>query len=143
MTGEEDISLPPAWESKLINGNERRKRIVLFANDISVFLAHREKALDKLERVLGTFEAARDDIALWWRPQRNMTERLKGVSPQLAERYQTILDGYKRAGWGICDETDNVDRAVEQCDAYYGDMNAILQPFQLTRKHIMIQNMDD
>ncbi|MCM1119896.1 MAG: LicD family protein [bacterium] len=143
MTGEEDISLPSTWESKVINGDEQRKKIVLFVNDISVFLAHQKKALDKLERVLSTFEAARDDIVLWWRPQRNMAERLKGVSPQLAMRYQTILDGYKKAGWGICDETDNVDRAVKQCDAYYGDMNAILQPFQLTRKHIMIQNMDD
>lgn len=142
MTGEEDVSLPSAWESIVIKEGEQRKRIVLFANDISVFLAYPEKALDKLEKVLSTFEAAQDEITLWWRPQRDMAERIKGVSPKLAERYQTMLDGYKRAGWGICDETDNVDRAVEQCDAYYGDMNSILQPFQNTKKPIMIQNIE-
>lgn len=143
MTGEEDVSLPPAWESIVTKEGGLRKRIVLFANDISVFLSYQEKALDKLEKVLCTFEEAQDEITLWWRPQRDMAERIKEISPKLAERYQAILDGYKRAGWGICDETDNVDRAVEQCDAYYGDMNPILQPFQNVRKHIMIQKLND
>lgn len=142
VTREEDVSLPPAWESLVIKEDGKRKKAVLFANDCSVFLVHQEKAIDKLERVLSTFETARDEITLWWRPQSNMVERIKGLSPKLAERYRMVLDGYKRAGWGICDETDNVDRAVEQCDAYYGDLHAILQPFQLTGKHIMIQTWD-
>lgn len=142
VTGEADLSLPPEWEILIDSAQGGRKKTVLFTNDISVYLTHRGKALDKLERVLNTFEEAQEQVTLWWRPQRFMTERLEEISPELAERYQNILDGYKEMGWGICDETYNVDRAVEQCDAYYGDMNAILQPFQNTKKTIMIQNVE-
>lgn len=142
VTQEEDVSLPPTWEAVIKKSGGGRKKAVLFANDISMFLTYQGKALDKLEKVLRTFKEAQDGIALWWRPQKAMAERMEEISPQLAERYRTILNNYKKEGWGICDETDNIDRAVEQCDAYYGDMNAILQPFQNTRKQIMIQNVE-
>lgn len=138
-----DKSMPSEWETMVMRAAGERKRIILCANDISVFLRYREKALDKLEEVLGTFESLKDQITLWWRPQKTMAERLEAVSPELAGRYRAILDAYKEAGWGICDETGNIDRAVEQCDAYYGDMNAILQPFQNAEKPIMIAQVEE
>lgn len=44
---------------------------------------------------------------------------------------------------GICDETDNIDRAVEWCDVYYGGMNAIIQPFQNAGKPVMLATAGD
>lgn len=137
-----DDSLPAEWEMMTMRADGGRKKIVLCANDISVFLRYQEAALDKLEEVLRTFEDFKDQITLWWRPQRTMMERLEAVSPELAGRYRAILDAYKETGWGICDETGNIDRAVEWCDAYYGDMNAILQPFQNAGKPIMIAQVE-
>lgn len=142
ITSEADISLPPAWEILMSEAGGGHKKVVLFANDISVFLLYQEKALDKLEQVLRTFEKEQGQIVLWWRPQRAMAERLEEISAELAGRYLHILKSYKQAGWGICDETDNVNRAVTVCDVYYGDMNAILQPFQQTRKLIMIAQVE-
>lgn len=139
---QEDISLPPAWESLVNKTGGARKKVVLFANDISVFLTYRGKALDKLEQVLRIFEEVREQITLWWRPQRLMIEQLEEISAELARRYLHILECYEQAGWGICDKTYNVGRAVELCDAYYGDMNAILQPFQQTGKPIMIAQVE-
>lgn len=136
-----DTSLPPEWET-LIQIGENQKKVVLFANDTGAFLSYPVRALDKLEEILSTFEDMQHRIILWWRPRLDMTEKLGRVSMELAQRYLTILDTYKRRGWGICDETDNVDRAVKWCDAYYGDLNAILQPFQNLKKPIMIQNME-
>ncbi|MDE5803265.1 MAG: LicD family protein [Lachnospiraceae bacterium] len=135
---EADSSMPSDWERCVQREDGSRKKIILFANDIAVFLAGRERALDKLEKVLHTFEAVQKHVVLWWRPQRTMANKLGTVSNELAGRYREILDRYRAAGWGICDETDNTDRAVELCDAYYGDMNAVLQPFQNVDKPILL-----
>lgn len=140
---EKDTSLPSEWEAIIQKADETHKKIILYANDVSAFCAYGEKALDKLQEVLHTFEEVQDQVTLWWRPQNTMADSLSMVSPSLAQRYQMILNHYKENGWGICDETDHVDRAVEQCDAYYGDMNFILQPFQNTDKPVMLAAIGD
>ena len=94
--------------------------------------------MDKLEETLRVFETVKDNVLLWWRPQPVMRKILEQVDLELGERYQKILDTYKESGWGICDETDNTDRAAEVCDVYYGDMNAIIQPFQNLGKSVML-----
>lgn len=136
-----DTAVPPEWSERTKIESGRKKKIVLFANDISVFAAYGPQALNKLENVLGTFEEMQDRITLWWRPGKLMAERLEKISPVLSEQYQRILSNYKEGGWGICDETDNIDRVVEWCDIYYGDMNAIIQPFQNAGKPVVLAAM--
>lgn len=138
LPSDEDSYLPPEWEKILTKENGKYKRSILFTNDISSVLTHGETALNKLEEVLKIFEREQNQVALWWRPQKGMKEQLETVSKELAGRYQMILDKFKKAGWGICDETNNPGRAIELCDAYYGDMNDILQPFQNTGKSVML-----
>ncbi len=135
---ETDSAMPPEWERLIQKADGKKKKLVLCANDMSVFLTCGEKALDKLEKVLHVFESVREHVVLWWRPQRTMIERLEPVSAKLVWRYRRILEDYKAAGWGICDETDNMDRAVKLCDAYYGGMNVILQPFQDAGRPILL-----
>ena len=135
---DEDRTLPPECETILKKENGQLKKSILFVYDISNALTYGQSSLSRLEEVLGIFEREHKQIALWWRPQKGMEERLEMVSGEVAARYQIILDKYKRAGWGICDETDNVGRAVELCDAYYGDMSAVLQPFQNAGKPVML-----
>ena len=137
-SGEADNVMPSDWERCMQGADGRRKKIILSANDNSTFVMDKEKALDKLEEVLNTFEAVQKHVVLWWRPQRAMEDKLETVSHELAGRYREIVDRYRTAGWGICDETDNTDRAVELCDAYYGDMNAVLQPFQNAGRPILL-----
>ena len=138
-----DTSLPPDWEKRIKRVDGTRKKIVLYANDVSVFLAYREKAVDKLEQVLEVFHEAGEDVTLWWRPHKNMAERLEGVSQKLALRYRRILDNYREAEWGICDESDNIGRAVKFCDVYYGDLNPILQPLQNAGKPVVLAEMEN
>ena len=135
---DEDTALPPEWSKRTKKESGEKKKIVLFANDISVFVAYGSHALNKLSNVLKNFEEMQDRITLWWRPGKLMVERLEKISPALSEQYQRILSNYKEDGWGICDETDNIDRAVELCDIYYGDMSAIIQPFQNAGKPVML-----
>lgn len=132
LAGEEKL-LPPEWE--------RHKRRILFINECPD-ARQMEKALERLDEVLAIFEQAQEHITLWWRPPKNMAERLSAVSGELAERYQSILERYKSADWGICDETDDPYMAAQWCDAYYGSLNVVLQPFQNAGKPILIAAMD-
>ena len=140
---EQDASLTADWEKRIKRADGKHKKVVLCANDISVFLTYKEKAVDKLEKMLKTFEEAKEYVALWWRPQKDMAVSLETVSRELAVRYRQLLDNYREAGWGICDETDNIDRAVKFCDAYYGDMNPILQPFQNAGRPIVLVDIGE
>ena len=134
--------IPEEWIPYTLKEDGTRKKIILSANDAVFYARHGQEALDKLEQNLTHFKEKKDSILLWWRPHPVMEKILDAVSPELGARYQQILEGYKTAGWGICDESDNVDRAVKNCDAYYGDMNAILQPFQDTGKPIMLSSLE-
>lgn len=140
-SSDREMELPSNW-NKRIEGSNGRKKIVLFANDITFFVENGESAFTKLSSVLRTFEDVQDRIVLWWRPSKNMEERLKMVSSVFAEKYRQILNTYKESQWGICDETDNIDRAVMWCDVYFGDMNPILQPFQNANKPVMLETIE-
>lgn len=131
-------TMPPDWERRMKKADGRQKKVVLYANDIVTFLTYGEMALDKLEEMLHIFKAVQEHVVLWWRPQKTMPDKLKSVSYELARRYRRILEDYRNEGWGICDETDNMDLAVKSCNAYYGDMNAILQPFQNAGRPILL-----
>lgn len=140
---EESTEIPDRWLPIVMKEDGSRKKLILSANDPNLYAAYGDKALDKLEETFKTFEAKKDQFTLWWRPHPVMRKMLDRVSTDLGERYQQILEQYKSAGYGICDETDNIERAVENCDAYYGDMNAIIQPFQNAEKPIMITHIDE
>lgn len=45
-------------------------------------------------------------------------------------------------GWGIYDDTPDIDRAIALSDAYYGDMSSVVELYKVTGKPIMIQNLE-
>lgn len=129
---------PAGWEKLLVLADGAGKKIVLYTNDISDFITYRAEALDKLESVLKTFYEAGEKVLLWWRPTSEMMSALGLVDQKLAERYSAILGQYKAAGWGICDESSDKQRAVEMCDAYYGAGNNLIGKLQNRGKPIMV-----
>ena len=143
-TGEEESKeIPNEWLPIVTKKDGSKKKLILSANDPNMFAMNGDRALDKLEQTFRMFNARKEQFTLWWRPHPLMKKVLDQVSPDLGGRYQQILDSYKSAGFGICDEMDNTECAVANCDAYYGDLNAILQPFQNAKKPIMIAHLDE
>ena len=49
---------------------------------------------------------------------------------------------YIEEGWGIYDDTADMDRAIIISDAYYGDGSSIVQLYEKLEKPIMIQNVN-
>ena len=61
--------------------------------------------------------------------------------PQLYEQYLEIVEKYKREGFGIYDDSSDMDRALVLADAYYGDQSSLVVLCNAIHKPIMIQNV--
>lgn len=129
---------PVDWKSLLARENGQRKKVVLYTNDIGDFITYRELALDKLESVLQIFRKESKHILLWWMPQEEMGNALSLVDQSLAAQYGVILEQYKKAGWGVCDESNDKQRVAETCDAYYGAENTLSEKAWGQGKPVMI-----
>ena len=71
-----------------------------------------------------------------------MKATIQSMRPQLLAQYDRLLREYQEAGWGIYDDTADMDRAIAISDAYYGDASSVLQLYRKTGKPIMTQNVD-
>lgn len=135
--GDEGIA-PLSWKELLTDQRGTRKKVFLYMNDLSVFLADGQEALDRLESELQIFYEAREWTLLWWRPQREMVSALRLVCPAFSERYREILERYRASGWGVCDESHDRQRGLEICDAYYGEKNFQARKMQDRGKAVVI-----
>lgn len=118
------------------------KKIVFYNTGVTALLNYNEKALRKIEHVFKLFYENREEAALLWRPHPLIESTLKSMRPQLWEGYRNIRDQYIRDGWGIYDDTADMDRAIELSDAYYGDGSSIVQLYQKVGKPAMIQDVE-
>ena len=141
-TKREALEIPEKWSKVLTKKNGNTKKVVLYNNSVGTFLKEREKTILKLQRVLMVFEEQKDEIALLWRPHPLMEATIKSTCPELFEEYRNIVQEYRDAGWGIFDDTADLDRAVVLSDAYYGDMSSVVELFRVLKKPVMIQNVE-
>ena len=140
-TKKEDLEIPAEWLKVIEKPDGSRKKIVFYNVSVTMLLSFGEKALAKIETVLEMFRENKDEVALLWRPHPLIQATIENMRPQLWESYRKIRDGYREEGWGIYDDSADVDRAVVICDAYYGDKSSVVQLCQRTKKIIMLQSV--
>ena len=131
-----DFRLPKAWK-KLLKG----KKAVLYNTSLSSMLKYTENYCKKIRSVLATFKKQKD-IVLWWRPHPLMEATFRSMHPELLKEYEKIVKDYKKAGWGIFDDTAELTRSIVWTDGYYGDWSSVVQLYEATGKTIMIQNVE-
>ena len=141
-TNREDLVIPQEWLQVIEKPDGSWKKIILYNTGIAALLTHNEKWVDKIKNVLKMFEENQDEIALLWRPHPLIESTMKSMRPEVFQKYMTLKQQYIAEGWGIYDETADVDRAVVLSDAYYGDGSSVVQLYRQTGKPIMIQNVE-
>lgn len=141
-TRKEDLEIPQEWLKVIGKTDGSWKKIILYNTGIAALLAHNEKWVDKIENALGIFKENQDEIALLWRPHPLIESTMRSMRPEVLQKYTMLKEQYIAEGWGIYDETADVDRAVVLSDAYYGDGSSVVQLYQQTGKPIMIQNVE-
>lgn len=141
-TRRENLNIPEEWLNVIEKEDGSWKKIIFYNTSISALLASDEKMLEKMKDVFGTFKKYQDDVALLWRPHPLITSTIKSMRPRLWVEYEKIVEEYRKEGWGIYDESADMDRAVMLSDAYYGDHSSIVHIYKKTGKPIMMQNVD-
>lgn len=137
----ENINVPEAWLRIIRKPDGSWKKIIFYNTSISALLQHTEKMLEKMKYVFELFKQNADEVALLWRPHPLIKATVESMRPQLWIEYDKIVRNYLTEGWGIYDDTPDIDRAIEISDAYYGDTSSVVQLYQQTGKPIMLQTV--
>lgn len=140
-TKQEELEIPEEWKRILYRLDGSRKKVILYNTSVSALLENSEKMLGKIQDVFGIFQENKDKVALLWRPHPLIQATISSMRPQLWREYERVVEEYREAGWGIYDDTAELDRALVLCDGYYGDRSSLEALCQKMGKPIMIQNV--
>lgn len=138
----EDFDIPEDWENIIKKSNGENKKVILYNISIASLLEKNEKMIDKIKSVLSFFYENKDEYTLLWRPHPLIRATIESMRPQLWKEYKEIVDKYINEGWGIYDDTADLNRAIAISDAYYGDHSSVVNLYLKTGKLVMIQNCD-
>ncbi len=141
-TKKEDLEIPTEWLNIIERPDGSRKKVVFYNTSVSALLHHDEKMLKKMESVFEIFKENSDEVALLWRPHPLIKATIESMRPQRWEDYRKIRDRYIEEGWGIYDDSAELDRAVVLSDAYYGDGSSVVQLCREKGMPVMVQDVD-
>jgi hypothetical protein len=63
------------------------------------------------------------------------------MRPHLYAEYKEILSTYQQEGFGIYDDTPDLNRAIAWSDAYFGDGSSLVPLYQATGKPVLFQRL--
>ncbi|WP_051555495.1 hypothetical protein [Anaerovibrio lipolyticus] len=138
----EDQNVPEEWLHKIKKADGTWKKVIMYGSGLGEMLKSEEKLLDKIENVLDYFKGKTDDVMLLWRPHPLIPATLDSMRPDLSTRYAGIVENFKKADWGIFDDTPDLNRSIAICNAYYGDDSSVIQLFQGAEKPVMIEDVE-
>lgn len=136
----EDLEIPDEWLKIIKKPDGTWKKIVFYNNSIGSLLQFGDQMLVKIKDSLQTFEESKEEVALLWRPHPLIESTIKSMRPQLWAEYSQIVERYCSEGWGIYDDTAELDRAVVLSDKYYGDMSSVVWLYKKCNKPVYIQD---
>ncbi len=140
-TRKEDLEIPEEWLKIIEKADGSWKKVVFYNTSVGALLQYAEQMLCKMESVFEIFKENRDEVALLWRPHPLIQATIESMRPQLWEEYQKIKGRYIEEGWGIYDDSADVDRAVVISDVYYGSESSVVKICQTVGIPVMIHNV--
>ena len=141
-TKKENIEIPDEWMKVVRKSEGSWKKIIFYNTGVGTLLQHDKKMLEKMKWVFRVFEEKQDEVALLWRPHPLIKATIESLRPELLSTYEKIVSDYKEAGWGIYDDSADMNRAVALSDAYYGDPSSIVPLCQEAGMPVMIQDVE-
>lgn len=141
-TRREDLEIPKEWIDIIQKPDRSRKKIVFYNTSVTGLLQYSEKMLEKMQDVFRVFKERKEDAALLWRPHPLVKATIESMRPQLWQQYEKLVEEYRKEGWGIYDDSADLDRAVALCDAYYGDGSSVTQLCTAVGVPILYQNCE-
>lgn len=141
-TKKEDLEIPEEWLKIIEKPDGSYKKIIFYNTSIGALLEHDEKMLEKMKSVFETFKENKDEVALLWRPHPLIQSTIQSMRPQLWGRYKEIVERYKAEGWGIYDDSADLNRAIVLSDGYYGDHSSVIYLCQKKDMPVLVQSVE-
>ncbi len=135
----DDSRLPQDWHDMIYTESGSRKKVVFYNISISTLLRN-DDMLNKIKDVLMFFKNNKDTV-LWWRPHPLYESMFASMRPDMLLEYQQIVNQYKQEAWGIFDDGVDLQWAIAETDAYYGDKSSVIQLFKEAGKPVMMQDV--
>ncbi len=142
-TKKEDLEIPEEWLRVIEKSDGTWKKIVFYNTSINALLRHNGRMLKKIRNVFQYFKERQYKVALFWRPHPLIPSTIKSMRPELWAEYEKIERKYREEGWGIYDDSADLNRAIAISDAYYGDNSSVVNLYKKTGKPLMLQNVDE
>lgn len=141
-TGRDGLEIPEEWLKIIEKPDGSWKKIIFYNTSVSALLQYDEKMLEKMRYVFKVFKENKDEVALLWRPHPLIKATIESMRPKLWAGYEKLVKTYMEDGWGIYDDTADINRAIAVSDAYYGDPSSVVQMYEETGKLILIQRVE-
>lgn len=141
-TRKEDVAVPEEWRKVIEKEDGSWKKIILYNTSVRALLDHKEKMNRKIRDVLRVFQENQEEVALLWRPHPLIEATIQSMGLEGGDEYREIVKAYRAEGWGIYDDTADLDRAIALSDAYYGDGSSVVQLCQERGMPVMVQDVE-
>ncbi len=141
----------------------KNKPCIMYFVDFSLLYIDAVHMLAKIRDVLHVFEENKEHVSVLWHQDPVLMRNLPVMEPDLWNSYKELMKDFEEAGYGIIDDTSVEDeeyfeqirknypgpaptpgevRAIEKCDAFYGDGGYIANCFRNAGKPVMLQSPD-
>ena len=125
--------LPVEWK-KIAKG----RRIIFFNTSLGGLLENTEAFLKKMEFVFEYFKNS-EKACLLWRPHPLMEATMQSMRQEYISEFQRLKNMYLEGGFGIYDDSDDIEVTIALSDALIGDhKSSITSLFSVAGKPIFI-----
>jgi phosphorylcholine metabolism protein LicD len=115
------------------------KKIILYYTSVTMLSGGFDVMAGKLRSVISIFKDNRENIAVIWCIQDCVRNAIDNLTPEQKQTYQCIVDEFKSTG-NVLILYDDFKKAVDMCDAYYGDASWLANMCRYEGKPVMIQD---
>jgi hypothetical protein len=127
--------LPADWARKMSG-----RTSLLQVTSLSTLLgADRQAVMRKLNEVLDVVQDS-EDLMLWWRPHPLERATITSMVPDIAPLHTAYEERAGRSERVIVDTSMDLQRAIRNTHAYYGQWSSIVELFGFTGKPVVIQD---
>lgn len=141
-TDRDILHMPEEWKRLVTKPDGNRKKVIFYNTSLGALLEYSGQMIHKIQSVLQFFYERQEEYVLLWRPHPLVKATIESMRPGLWEKYKEITDTYRKAGWGIYDDTPDFHAAFALSDAYYGDYSSLILLYLKTGKPLLKQNVN-
>lgn len=110
--------VPEAWRDRM-----HGRKVYFYNTSLSGLLENTPRFLKKMRYVFDTFKR-HPEACLLWRPHPLVEDTMRSMRPWLYQEFLELKAQYIEEGWGIYDDTPDIEQTIALCDAYVGDIGS-------------------